>query len=248
MKWDSNLYDNAQNYVSEHGRGLIDSIPKKDTLSCLDLGCGTGDLTHEIYQSVSKNIIGLDSSKEMIEQAKSKYPHINFDVCDATHIAFEKEFDIIFSNAVFHWINDQKLLHQRIYMALKDFGKLICEFGAQGNINNISNAFNIALQNFGSSYTSSFYFPSVEMHSKILEQAGFTIEEIYIFDRPTVLPNEFLGLRQWVCQFFSTHLEKFNTEQKEDILQNVETQLQSTMFDGKNWIADYRRLRVIAHI
>lgn len=50
-----------------------------------------------------------------------------------------------------------------------------------------------------------------------------------------------------MSQFFSTKLNEFAKEQQEVIFANVENQLRVTMFDGEKWIADYRRLRVIAH-
>ncbi len=244
MKWNSNLYDNAQAFVSEYGKDLISFIPTGDNLNILDLGCGTGDLTNEIKQNGNHNIIGVDSSQEMVDKAKEKYKDIDFTVCDATKLPFTNKFDVIFSNAVFHWISDQTALHTAIYTALKKDGMLICEFGGYQNIANISRAFGNAIAKFGGGYKSPFYFPKVEDHAKILEDAGFVIEKIYDYDRPTPLPNADLGLRQWVCQFFSGDLEKYSNQ--EEILAMVEDELRATMFDGEKWIADYRRLRVIA--
>lgn len=252
MKWNSQLYDTAQSYVSEYGKGLIEFIPQKENISILDLGCGTGDLTQEIYQifqkaKLSLNLMGLDSSPEMIEQAKGKYPHISFDVCEASSIPFFEKFDVIFSNAVFHWIPEQNALHKAIYRALKNKGLLICEFGATNNINHISTTFNNVLKSFNNEYINPFYFPTVEKHAQVLTHNAFTVESIYDYDRPTPLPYNELGLRHWMSQFFSTKLNEFAKEQQEVIFANVENQLRVTMFDGEKWIADYRRLRVIAH-
>ncbi len=247
MKWNSKLYDNAQSFVSEYGKGLIDFIPNKEGQAILDLGCGTGDLTNEISTRLSVNIIGVDSSKEMINKAKSKYTNINFDVCDATKLPLENAFDVVFSNAVFHWIPNQNDLHKSIYNALKKDGILICEFGANKNIYNITTAFSNAIAKYDDIYSSPFYFPTVEEHATILENNRFIIDKIYDYDRPTILPNENLGLRQWVSQFFSEPLNKYSENRQEEILTNVESQLRPIMFDGEKWTADYRRLRVIAH-
>ena len=216
MKWNSELYDDAQAYVSEYGKGLITFIPQKDNQKILDLGCGTGDLTQEIANIFSCNIIGSDYSKEMIVKAQEKYPTLDFSVCDACEIPFENEFDVIFSNAVFHWIPNQIALHKSIFNALKPTGMLICEFGGYQNIAKISNAFGKAIAVYGDVYKSPFYFPQVEVHAKILEESGFTIEKIYDYDRPTVLPNGDLGLRQWVCQFFSTDLNMYDEVKQEE--------------------------------
>ena len=247
MKWNSELYDNAQGFVSEYGKELITLIQEKENQKILDLGCGTGDLTWEIAKRFSCDVIGSDYSKEMIIKAKEKYHTLDFSVYDACKIPFTNEFDVIFSNAVFHWISDQKALHQSIYNALKKNGMLICEFGGYRNIENISNAFKKAIEKYGDSYISPFYFPKVENHVEILESIGFVINKIYDYDRPTILPNGDLGLRQWVCQFFSSDLFKYEKDKQEEILLFVENELRETRFDGEKWTADYRRLRVIAH-
>ena len=84
MKWDSRLYDKSQAFVSEYGNELISFIPLNKQQCILDLGCGTGDLTQKLNE-ISSCIIGIDSSKEMIQAAKEKYPHLNFEVMDACH-------------------------------------------------------------------------------------------------------------------------------------------------------------------
>ncbi len=246
MKWNSKLYDNAQAYVSEYGKDLLSFVPNNKDQKILDLGCGTGDLTNILHCSF-ENIIGIDSSAEMIAEARKKYPDVKFEVADGATMAYNEEFDVVFSNAVFHWIKAQTELHNGIYNSLKRDGLLVCEFGAKGNIAKISDAFNAALKEFGKEYVSPYYFPSDEAHSMLIESCGFEIEKLYSYDRPTPLPNGELGLRQWVSQFFSSDLLLFNKYQQERILQSVESMLQETMFIDGTWVADYRRLRVIAH-
>lgn len=52
--------------------------------------------------------IGVDSSQSMIKMAQEQYPDIEFMVCDALALSFNRQFDVVFSNAVFHWISDQR--------------------------------------------------------------------------------------------------------------------------------------------
>lgn len=40
------------------------------------------------------------------------------------------QFDVVFSNAVFHWIKDHDTLLQNVRKVLKPNGWLVCEFGA----------------------------------------------------------------------------------------------------------------------
>lgn len=240
MKWNSTLYDKSHSFVSEYGNDLITYLPSDKNQCILDLGCGTGDLTKKLSE-ICNEVIGIDGSEEMIEAAKIKYPHLNFQVMNASLIPWESKFDIIFSNAVFHWIPDQEILLKRIYSALKDGGSLISEFGAYGNISAIESAYSSVVP----SYKSPFYFPTVESYSVVLKKAGFSIQKIYDYDRPTPLSDGKYGLRKWMKQFFSNDLSSYNNLEQENILKNVESLLENQLFDGEKWVADYRRIRVI---
>ena len=68
----------------------------------------------------------------------------DFRVCDGLGLPFENEFDVVFSNAVFHWISDHDTLLKNIHKVLKPQGLLVCEFGAAGNISTIEHAFSIS--------------------------------------------------------------------------------------------------------
>ncbi|GLB24521.1 SAM-dependent methyltransferase [Lacrimispora xylanolytica] len=240
MKWNSTLYDKSHSFVSEYGYDLITYLPSDKNQCILDLGCGTGDLTKKLSE-ICNEVIGIDGSEEMIEAAKIKYPHLNFQVMNASLIPWESKFDIIFSNAVFHWIPDQEILLKRIYSALKDGGSLISEFGAYGNISAIESAYSSVVP----SYKSPFYFPTVESYSVVLKKAGFSIQKIYDYDRPTPLSDGKYGLRKWMKQFFSNDLSSYNNLEQENILKDVESLLENQLFDGEKWVADYRRIRVI---
>ena len=81
----------------------------------------------------------------MIAQARRSYPTIQFEVEDGLQMTDVNRWDVIFSNAVFHWIQDHPRLLRRIYQALRPGGQLICEFGAAGNIVAIENGFHEAI-------------------------------------------------------------------------------------------------------
>lgn len=246
-EWNSALYDSKHDFVAEYGKGLLEFVPENKGQSILDLGCGTGTLTSQLAE-LGGMVIGVDSSENMIKKARERYDNIEFMVCDALALPFEKRFDVVFSNAVFHWIADHNALLKNIHKALKPNGILICEFGANGNIAAIENAFMNACRDRGYEYIGRFNFPTRERFADELAENGFIIDKIYDYDRPTTLKDGKAGLANWMKQFFAADLELMSGGIQSEIIKAVEDMVRGTLWNGSEWVADYRRLRAIAHI
>ena len=71
--WDVNLYEQKHAFVYEYGKGLIPLLQPQPGELILDLGCGTGHLTHSIAESGAR-VIGIDSSASMIEYCAKHLP------------------------------------------------------------------------------------------------------------------------------------------------------------------------------
>lgn len=246
-EWNAVLYDNKHDFVAEYGKELLEFVPKNKNQSILDLGCGTGTLTLQLA-NFADTVIGVDSSANMIEKAQKQYADIKFMVCDALSLPFEKQFDVVFSNAVFHWIADHNALLNQVHKVLKSNGLLACEFGANGNIATIENAFMNVCRNFGYEYNPKFNFPTSEHFADLLKKNGFMIDKIYDYDRPTPLKDNKRGLANWIKQFFASDLELMSEKVQDEIIKKVEDLTKESLWNGSKWTADYRRLRVIAHI
>lgn len=246
MKWDAKLYDADHGFVSDYGRSLEELVPE-GAASLLDLGCGTGTLTSELARRVPR-VVGVDSSVDMIDEAKAHYPELDLRVADACVLPFDHEFDVVFSNAVFHWIPDHHTLLDNVARALRPGGALICEFGAHGNIAAIETATAEALGRHGFEHTQRFHFPTETEFESNLCQSGFTNISVISYDRPTPLSNGWQGLGHWMRQFFALDFEPLTQDERRMIVDEVENALAERLWDeGQNrWVADYRRLRATA--
>ena len=244
-EWNADLYDSKHGFVAEYGRGLLEFVPKNGKQRILDLGCGTGVLTAQLAE-LAGSVVGVDSSEGMIERAASRYPGIRFEVCDALALPFEECFDVVFSNAVFHWIPDHDALLGQVSKALAPGGLLICEFGANGNIATIERALAAACRDFGYEYRSRFNFPTSDRFADLLVANGFVIDEVRDYDRPTPLADGEQGLSNWMRQFFASDLESMPEAVRDKIVRKVEDATRGALWDGSEWVADYRRLRAVA--
>ncbi len=65
-------------------------------------------------------------------------------------------------------------------------------------------------------------------------------------DRPTVLHDGEQGLRTWIRQFFAADLGTMTESRQEALLERVEELTRDRLWNGSAWVADYRRLRIVA--
>ncbi len=94
--------------------------------------------------------------------------------------------------------------------------------------------------------TNPWYYPSVSEYATLLENNGFEVRFMTLFDRPTPLADGEAGLRNWVTMFASDYYAKLGPESREAFLRRVEDLLRPGLFRDGHWWADYRRLRFAA--
>ena len=134
--WDAGLYDNKHAFVWQYGASLVGLLAPKSGERILDLGCGTGHLTSQIAESGAQ-VVGLDHSAEMLAQARSAIPELEFVQGDARDFTFAQPFDAVFSNAVLHWIRPPEAVIRCVYDALRPGGRFTAEFGGRGNVRRV---------------------------------------------------------------------------------------------------------------
>lgn len=124
MIWDSDLY---LKFANERNQPCIDLLSRldKNFNSILDLGCGPGNSTQNIFKKYPMStIIGFDSDDNMLEKARKSNPNFQFvkGFAPSDLNILNQKFDLIFSNACLHWIKNQEELIDKIYKLLNNEG------------------------------------------------------------------------------------------------------------------------------
>jgi trans-aconitate methyltransferase len=244
-RWDPNLYTSGHGFVWRLAAGLVDLLHPEAGERILDLGCGTGQLTQTIAESGAR-VVGVDRSPDMIAAAKITYPALDLRVMDALHLAFEEPFDAVFSNAALHWIPRPDEVAHNIAKALKPGGRFVAELGGKGNIHTILAGLREAIKvETGRAVVNPWYFPTVAEYATVLEHAGLEVTLATLFDRPT--PGEGPGaLRNWLKMFCGTMIDSLPEGKREAVIARCEENCRPALFREGVWVADYRRLRVMA--
>lgn len=247
IKWDAEKYTSEFSFVHQYGNSVMDLIDADKTSTVLDLGCGNGALTKAL-QEKGYAVKGMDASRELLRIARKNYPDIEFVQGDATHFECSEPFDVIFSNAVFHWIDKERQqdMLQCIYNALKKDGQLVFEFGGYGNNQRIHSALAMIFSEHSYCYKMPFYFPTISEYTALLENNGFRVKYAILFDRLTELKGE-NGLKDWVNMFIKTPFSVVGAEQeRETIIDQAVDVLRNDLYIGDKWYADYVRIRIKA--
>lgn len=246
IKWDSKNYTEKFSFVGEYGKDVLSLVDEGEGGTAVDLGCGNGCLTEKLAEK-GYRVLGVDASEEMIREAKKLHPDFEFLKADAAKFRLEEKADVIFSNAVLHWIDadKQEETAKNIFSQLKKGGVFVCEFGGKGNCETVHSALEKAFEKRGLIYPRTFYFPSVGEYGSLLEKCGFTVTYAVLFKRPTEQKTD-KGLENWIRMFIKTPFADMESERADEIIDEAVSALKDKLYINGKWFVDYVRIRVKA--
>ena len=126
-------------------RDLIRRIAETPLETVVDLGCGPGNSTAVIKEAFPQaEVIGVDSSPEMLAAAKARLPGVQFVQVDIQSWACAQPVDLIFSNAALQWVADHGALLPRLVSMLKPGGYLAVQMPYRDEDSPISRVFRAA--------------------------------------------------------------------------------------------------------
>lgn len=241
--WDPETYARNARFVADLGMPVVELLAPAPGERILDLGCGDGALTEKLA-ALCRAVVGVDSSPEQIAAARKR--SLDAHVIDGNALAFESEFDAVFSNAALHWMLDPDAVIDGVWRALVPNGRFVGEMGGAGNVAAIKAAVEAALDRRGLDGRAydPWFFPTVEDYGRRLEARGFRVGSAELIPRPTPLPADIEGwLDTFAGSFLSALDEAERAAAKKEIAADLAPKLRKP--DGR-WEADYVRLRFAA--
>lgn len=240
MKWNVDDYVKNASFVSQYGEDVLALLKPMKGEAILDLGCGDGALAEKMTRKGCK-VTAIDSSDSMIERAQKR--GVDAYLMRAEEMNFDNQFHAVFSNAALHWMKESDRVIQNVFKSLTSNGRFCAEMGGSGNVQTIVSQIYKELEHRGlnGDAYNPWYFPSKEQYAQQLEQAGFTIDFIDQFDRPTKLPTDIAG---WLKTFAQPFLRDIPQGESEIFIQAIKDGVAGILTDHNGgWYADYVRLR-----
>lgn len=208
--WDANDYAQNSSQQYQWAKELMAKLPLQGHESLLDVGCGDGKVTVELAQCLADSggsVLGVDSSVDMIRHAsqqfpKPDYPNLEFMQCDARKLKLPSRFDVVFSNAALHWVDDHCAVLRGIHRYTNPNALVLMQMGGQGNV---AEYFDVVKRHCASprwrqyfkAWSMSYYFYGIADYQQWLEETGFNIERLELIAM-TMKYGDAMGFSGWI--------------------------------------------------
>ncbi|MDI6874679.1 class I SAM-dependent methyltransferase [Candidatus Solincola sp.] len=229
--WDAEDYRHFSSQQKKWGRELMDKLRLRGDEHILDLGCGDGMLAAELAERVPRgSVLGVDISPEMINHAcrsypPSRYPNLAWEVADASRLDFYERFDIVFSNAVLHWVRDQSAALRGIARALKTGGILLAQMAGRGNAAEVARVLvSLMASERWSTYFHDMEIPYLFLHPEeyvpLLEEAGLDPVRVELMEKDMVHRGK-EGMAGWIRSTWLPFTQRIPEERREEFISEL---------------------------
>lgn len=248
--WNAEVYDRIGTPMRRWAQAVIDDLNLRGDETVLDAGCGSGSVTFDLLERLpSGRIYAVDSSPEMIAKITHAIDERGVTSvipkqASLTDLELPEQVDVVFSNAVLHWIPDDDALFGCLLRATKAGGRFRAQCGGGYNMARLMAATEaVEMRKPYERYLRLAEFRkyrTVEEAKEAMERAGWTDVRASLFDSPVRFEDRdeaALYLRTIILQ---RHVAALPKEYQEPFLRAV---IEETVRRfGEPFTADYVRL------
>jgi trans-aconitate 2-methyltransferase len=199
-EWNATEYHRISGPQVSWGEKVLARVHLRGDELLMDAGCGTGRLTAQLLQSLSRGrVVGVDLSQNMLATAqdylspdfRGKFLLVATDLQD---LPFERVFDGIFSTAAFHWVLDHDRLLRSLFHALRPGGWLQAQCGGGPNLARLRQrvgelAATAKYARYFGGFREPWTFNDAETAAAIMQRAGFIEVETSLESALTILED-----------------------------------------------------------
>ncbi|MDW7979285.1 MAG: methyltransferase domain-containing protein [Verrucomicrobiales bacterium] len=232
--WDPAEYAARSGPQLDWARELIARLELRGHERILDVGCGHGRATAELAARVPRGfVLGIDNSPEMIAFARAafppaQFPNLRFELMDARKLEFSEEFDIVFSNAALHWVDDHPAFLRGAAAALRPGGRLLVACGGKGNAHDVFLAIRAVIRRaewrrFFRKMRCPYFLHSADEYKHWLPQFGFEPRKVELVEKEIVFADA-AALAGWLRTTWLPYTQRVPEHTREEFIAAVAQQ------------------------
>ena len=244
--WDAATYDRVSGPQVAMAGPVIERLTLRGDETVLDAGCGSGRVTKLLLERLPRGrVIAVDAAPSMVEEARAALgDRVRVIRSDLTELELDEQVDAVFSNAVFHWVQDHDALFARLHAVLRPGGRLVTQCGGAGNVDR----FHAVAKEVGDAEPFAEYlagwvgpwnFAGREETEERLHRAGFDAPHVWLEPHP-VVPEHTLEYLRTVC--LGHHVERLPEGLRDEYVAAVAERC------GTPVELDYMRLNIEANV
>jgi trans-aconitate 2-methyltransferase len=229
--WDPEAYASNSSTQQTWGRELIAKLDLAGCESILDVGCGDGKVTVELARVVPQgSVIGIDASPQMVEFARKAFAdgenrNLEFQIMDARRIRLDRTFDLIFSNAALHWVDDHQAFLRGASACLRAGGRLMVSCGGKGNAQDVFVALRPEIRlmrwrEFFRRMPKPYFFYAPQDYRKWLPRFGFKTRTVSLAPKDAVYAGR-AGLTTWLRTTWLPYIQRVPEPLREEFIAAV---------------------------
>jgi trans-aconitate 2-methyltransferase len=230
-RWDAADYAANSTVQQSWARELIARLKLRGDEHVLDVGCGDGKVTAEIAQTVPRGaVVGVDASPDMIAFAQKTFNpkkrlNLAFHVMDARKIKSARRFDVVFSNAALHWVDDHEAILRGVASVLQPGGRLIISCGGKGNAHDVFVALRPEIRlkrwrQFFRRMPRPYFFYSPADYEKWLPRSGFKALDIRLVPKDAPYAGR-EGFAAWLRTTWLPYIQRVPESAREEFIAAV---------------------------
>jgi trans-aconitate 2-methyltransferase len=229
VQWNAADYARHSASQSLWADDLLARFPLRGDERILDVGCGDGKITARLAAAVpGGRVTGVDASAEMIAHAQAHHARANlaFQVMDARHLVLPPgTFELVFSNAALHWVDDHRAFLRGAARALRPSGRLAVSCGGKGNAQDVFLALRAVLRRaawreFFRRLERPYFFYAPEQYDRWLPEAGFRATNVRLAEKAAAHLGA-AGLAAWLRTTWLPYTQRVPAARREEFVAAV---------------------------
>ncbi|HET7433350.1 MAG TPA: methyltransferase domain-containing protein [Thermoanaerobaculia bacterium] len=241
MSWSPEQYERFKAERKQPFLDLVALVEKRPRMRVVDLGCGTGELTRELHETLgAQETVGIDNSETML--LKSGHfggEMLHFERGDIEAFVSDRPYDLIFSNAALHWVPEHEQLIARLTNFLTNDGQLAIQVPANDDHLSHIIAAEVA-RDFDAEPRADYLLPLAK-YSELLHRLGYARQHVRMQVYGHLLPSS-ADVVEWVRGALLTDYEARLGDRFEEFLAAYRERLAHALGDVRPFFYTYKRV------
>jgi trans-aconitate 2-methyltransferase len=239
--WSPEQYEKFKAERAQPFRDLLALIEHRPRMRIVDFGCGTGEMTRELHEHLrAEETLGIDSSETMLlKSASFGTEMLRFERGDIEGFVTDRPYDLLFSNAALHWVED----HERLFARLAGFLAPRGQLAVQMPYNHDHLSQTIAAE-LAPKYGAEPRRPpllAVEQYASLLHRLGFARQHVRLQVYGHVLPSS-RDVAEWTKGSTLTEYQRKLGDRYGDFAAEYTERLTGALGDARPYFFPFKRV------